>query len=521
MLYEELRAAHEDIERLESGIADRILDDPKAQRARLIRDHEVASLLHRIQNQSQRALQLYAQDEARMQEIQSLSTGDPFDEFYKQLGGIKDYHKRYPGQPVENPERMYRTEAQGGGSFAGDVDGMFTGEEAFGRFFDLTMLHEEYLNLPGVKGKRKITYLQYLDQFDKFSGPQSSINRPEKMTEEYFSYVGTLAQYLESFLRRTKPLEDLDRLFKTFDQEFEKLWDEDKIPGWESHAQTNGAASNGPVTEGTGEGVWCPDCEKEFKNDNVYKAHLGGKKHIKNAEARQQQQQSAAGGESNGIAPAGPAGVQRLKERAVAEREHRIRKLASTMKTEREDTRVNVERKAGMTDRERQQELAALYAEDDSGLPNGTRNGANGGGNNDDDEDDSDDDSKIYNPLKLPLAWDGKPIPFWLYKLHGLGVEFPCEICGNYVYMGRRAFEKHFSEARHIYGLKCLGITNTSLFREITGIEEAERLWEKIKRDRREVEERKGGEGVEEMEDGEGNVMPRKVYEDLKKAGLL
>ncbi|KAI7647051.1 hypothetical protein KC318_g18900, partial [Hortaea werneckii] len=64
MLYEELRAAHEDIERLESGIADRILDDPKAQRARLIRDHEVASLLHRIQNQSQRALQLYAQDEA-------------------------------------------------------------------------------------------------------------------------------------------------------------------------------------------------------------------------------------------------------------------------------------------------------------------------------------------------------------------------------------------------------------------------------------------------------------------------
>ncbi|KAI7685992.1 hypothetical protein KC353_g20765 [Hortaea werneckii] len=192
------------------------------------------------------------------------------------------------------------------------------------------------------------------------------------------------------------------------------------------------------------------------------------------------------------------------------------------MKTEREDTRVNVERKAGMTDRERQQELAALYAEDDSGLPNGARNGANGsGGNNDDDEDDSDDDSKIYNPLKLPLAWDGKPIPFWLYKLHGLGVEFPCEICGNYVYMGRRAFEKHFSEARHIYGLKCLGITNTSLFREITGIEEAERLWEKIKRDRREIEERKGGEGVEEMEDGEGNVMPRKVYEDLKKAGLL
>ncbi len=26
----------------------------------------------------------------------------------------------------------------------------------------------------------------------------------------------------------------------------------------------------------------------------------------------------------------------------------------------------------------------------------------------------------MYNPLKLPLGWDGKPIPYWLYKLHGL-----------------------------------------------------------------------------------------------------
>ena len=37
----------------------------------------------------------------------------------------------------------------------------------------------------------------------------------------------------------------------------------------------------------------------------------------------------------------------------------------------------------------------------------------------------------LYNPLKLPLGWDGKPIPFWLYKLHGLNQEFKCEICGN------------------------------------------------------------------------------------------
>ena len=214
---------------------------------------------------------------------------------------------------------------------------------------------------------------------------------------------------------------------------------------------------------------------------------------------------------ANGAAHAASAGsgVHRLKERAVAEREYRISKITSSMKTEREDTRVNVERKAGMTDRERQQELAALY-EEDAAMTNVGRNA---------EEEEGEGDEKVYNPLKLPLAWDGKPIPFWLYKLHGLGVEFQCEICGNYVYMGRRAFDKHFSEQRHIYGLKCLGITNTSLFREITGIEEAERLWEKVKRDKAKVVEK--GEGVEQMEDSQGNVMPKRVYEDLLKAGLV
>lgn len=88
-------------------------------------------------------------------------------------------------------------------------------------------------------------------------------------------------------------------------------------------------------------------------------------------------------------------------------------------------------------------------------------------------ESDDEDEDRIYNPLKLPLGWDGKPIPYWLYKLHGLGVEYPCEICGNYVYMGRKAFDKHFQEWRHAHGMRCLGIPNTRHFHEITKIEDA------------------------------------------------
>lgn len=37
------------------------------------------------------------------------------------------------------------------------------------------------------------------------------------------------------------------------------------------------------------------------------------------------------------------------------------------------------------------------------------------------DTESDDEDQQIYNPLKLPMGWDGKPIPYWLYKLHGLG----------------------------------------------------------------------------------------------------
>lgn len=78
-----------------------------------------------------------------------------------------------------------------------------------------------------------------------------------------------------------------------------------------------------------------------------------------------------------------------------------------------------------------------------------------------------------YNPKNLPIGFDGKPIPYWLYKYHGLNKEYKCEICGNYSYWGRRAFERHFSEWRHAYGMRCLRIPNTMHFREITQIDEA------------------------------------------------
>jgi splicing factor 3A subunit 3 len=439
----------------------------------------------------------------RAQEIQSISTGDPFEEFYKRLDDIKDFHKRYPNEPVENLERAYKRKHPGEGeAFAFEAESMFTGEEAYGQFFDLTQLHEQYLNIPGVK---RLTYIQYIDQFDVFTPPQLPIKRSLKLSDRYFKYVGDLAGYLEGFMKRAHPLDNLEQLFVSFDEEFEKQWSSNEVPGWGTEATIG---PDGPKTQGTGEGIWCADCEKEFKNENVYKNHLTGKKHIKAADAKKANGSSDAP-ERNQNAIKDPS-FNSLKERAVAEREHRVRSLSKILDSERQATRVNVERKQGMTERERQMEIEALMADAEP----------SSGGQPHDDESDEEGDDRIYNPLKLPLAWDGKPIPYWLYKLHGLGVELPCEVCGNFVYMGRRAFEKHFSEARHIYGLKCLGITQqTNLFREIVRIEDAVRLWEKLEQDRK--KDKDSRDNVVQMEDAEGNVMPERIYHEYVPYPLL
>lgn len=510
MLLEDQRLLHEDLERLEDAIADRLLDDPRQIRERLARDHEISQFLERIEDQSRRLLDIYKDaDGERDREVRDISTGDTMDSFHKQLSSIREHYNRYPNEPVENLEKAYKNRTPEDHARAvARIESMFTGEEGFGRYFDLTMLHEQYLNLPIHQNARRLTYLQYLDTFDKFNQPAGTVRRDQKLSEPYFQYLKALQEYLESFMRRTKPLENLDKIFADFDREFDDLWEKDEVPGWEKDTKETAKPASGDVDMASGAGgIWCTACKKDFKSEAVYESHLTGRKHKKAQEALANG--SSKPDSSTSKAPTGDA--KRFKERAVAEKEFRIKKLAAAMSTERSDTRVNVERKQGMTERERQQELELLYA--DSLDPTTSANP-------DDEAANSDSEEKIYNPLKLPLAWDGKPIPVWLYRLHGLGVEFPCEICGNFVYMGRRAFDKHFNEARHIYGLKCLGVTsNHTLFREITGIEEATALWKKFQQDKK--KEKVEQDNVVQMEDSEGNVMPEKIYNDLLAQGIL
>lgn len=186
------------------------------------------------------------------------------------------------------------------------------------------------------------------------------------------------------------------------------------------------------------------------------------------------------------------------KNKEIASLEAQVYRVSELLSDQRQATKENVQRKQARTAGERE-ESDEDVSESES------------------EEEDS--DEVIYNPKNLPLGWDGKPIPYWLYKLHGLNIQYTCEICGNATYKGPKAFQRHFAEWRHAHGMRCLGIPNTAHFANVTQIEDALKLWQKLKDEKNKDKFQPANE--EEYEDTEGRVVNKKTYEDLKRQGLL
>ena len=184
------------------------------------------------------------------------------------------------------------------------------------------------------------------------------------------------------------------------------------------------------------------------------------------------------------------------KQKEMAILEAQVYRLSEVLSEQKIATKENVQRKQARKDGEEDEEDDASASESDE-----------------------EEDEVPYNPKNLPLGWDGKPIPYWLYKLHGLNISYTCEICANFTYKGPKAFQRHFAEWRHAHGMRCLGIPNTAHFANVTSIEDALKLWEKLKEQKN--GERWQAETEEEYEDSSGNVFNRKTFNDLKKQGLL
>ena len=394
--------------------------------------------------------------------------------------------------------------------------------------------------------KRKpLEYVAFLHELPNlFDGEKTTnLDRSKKFSKTYVSFCEELYEYLVDFLERASPLQFARDVLvpEEIDEEFEKIFEKGELKGWEDKGVVTSTRNNnnntldlsvvkdiakgknassskalksnmkdeeikdalskaGLKTGGT------PDerCERLFQVAKLVSAAKGNDATIPSKYIRK------------GVVVGGGSGAdgkkdeeeRRLKtqiERAkhIARLEYRLKILfAGALRKTLDNTKSQAEKKLTMS----REEIEREHEEDDDFAFS------------DVDEDEDEMNKEIYNPLKLPMGWDGKPIPYWLYKLHGLNIEFKCEICGNYSYWGRRAYEQHFTQWRHQHGMRCLNIPFSKAFNEVTTIEEARRLHQTL-------EEKKLGkwdrQHDQECEDADGNVYNAKTFAELRSQGLI
>jgi len=520
-LLERSRGLHEDLEVLERAMY-RELGDPSTIKLKrtdqIARDQVVATLLGAHQSRAGQLATLYVDtDGARKDELASMTGTNVFNTFYDQLKSVREYHRKFPSEPsTESAETALLAEV-----LESAPDEGFTGEESEGKYVDMHDLHEAYLNL---KGCERLDYCTYLKQCSNLA----SLPKATATMGAYAKYARSLRAYWLSFLRRTQPLMPIAKLLEAAEADFETRWQRGEVTRWQ--AGPVAANSAGIELGGYGSAVDLEALGLEALKAELTRRGLkcGGnlqqrterlflckstplaqipKQHLAKPAARAG---AANGAAASGTCDAGGGGSSSGGggggARALALVEEEVSRLGELLMETLEETATMLEKKQARTYDEIERDLA-LAAEEDALVPE------------DDEEEEEEDNKPIYNPLNLPLGWDGKPIPYWLYKLHGLNLEFKCEICGNYSYWGPRPFERHFQEWRHAYGMKCLNIPNTKPFQGITLIEDAYTLWAKLK-----AEQGTGAfqaDTEEEFEDTSGNVMTRKVYTDLARQGLL
>lgn len=398
-------------------------------------------------------------------------------------------------------------------------DSMFTTEEVMGKYLDLRAVFDSF----PIKGSAT-ELVDFLGILSK--GLAVSIKEADKLKErrKYLRFLKSLQTYLEGFLKRTSPFLNLSDVQNPVLEEFKSEWRQSGgVVGWEKKPSESTWVEDG-TSEATGIDLAQYDSvealEQAVGGDELKTelSRLGLKcggtvtdraKRLfltKDTPLDQLPKKLFAKGSKNGAG--GSSGGERRVD--IARLEVLVTALCDQLRPTLEATIRRAERRQTQTLNERDKELeeelhgGELMVEKER---------------DEEDSDDSEDEAPIYNPKGVPLGWDGKPIPYWLFKLHGLGHFYPCEICGNESYRGRRNFEKHFAENKHAFGMKCLGIPNTKHFHGVTKIEDAQQLWKTLQ------ENMKGGQfdgnKQEEYEDSHGNVLSRSTYEDLARQGLL
>ncbi|KAM9999775.1 hypothetical protein ACTFIZ_008223 [Dictyostelium cf. discoideum] len=494
-LLEKTRNLHENFERYELLIENEMKTEPKTTKERVLQSHRVNHYLNSSIECSKSLINIYTDsDHSRKDELTSISGfgTDLYSSFYEKLREIKDYHRKFPNLKEErNNEPLIYTPSIS-----------FTGNEMNGKFLDLNENYEKYINLTFNRNKSiNLDYLTYLTTYYKFQ--YNDINRMKY--PQYKDYLESVYKYLIHFIERTQPLFELQSSITKSESEFIEKWNNNEFDPIENN---NNDVNSNNNNNNQDDKLFCKACKKLFTSENVFNGHLKGKKHIQNEEKMNSNKDSNKDDNNNNNN--NEKWYNKLKSRKDNSMlEYKINRLSEYLSDQIESTRENVLKKQSRS-----------YTE----VVDGVMVGGGGGGGGDDDEeddevniDDLDVDTEV-SKLKIanyPVDWSGKPIPYWVYRYLELGVEYKCEICGNQSYWGRKAYEKHFQETRHSYGMSSIGVPNTTHFHEITKIKDALELWSKIKNQTNQQQFKSDRD--EEYEDESGNVMSKKNYDLLVK----
>ncbi|CAN7984381.1 unnamed protein product [Ixodes pacificus] len=501
-LLEQQRRYHEERERLIDAQAKEMLHKKSTNRDQINSDHRLKLLLDRYMECTGNLKELYEdRDGLRKEEISALSGPNEFAEFYSRLRTVKEFHRKHPNE-IQVPmsvefEEMIKARENPSEDMQNLVE--FSDEEGYGKYLDLHECYEKYINLKGIE---RVDYLSYLSTFDQLF----DISK-EKKNSEYKKYLDCLLDYFQDYTLRVKPLLDINQEMENVMADFEKQWEAGTFPGWQKEAGS-ALAHAGAHLDLSAFSSWeasASHCElASLGLDRLKSALMAlGLKCGGTLEERAQRLFSSKGKQISELDPSlftksKPGRTKDTeKQKEIATLEAQLYRFAEILSEQRQGTKENVQRKQARTVGEREEsdnEISESESEDE-------------------------DNDVIYNPKNLPLGWDGKPIPYWLYKLHGLNISYTCEICGNFIYRGPKAFQRHFAEWRHAHGMRCLGIPNTAHFANVTSIEDALTLWNKLKDEK--SKERFQAVTEEEYEDTHGNVVNKKTFEDLKRQGLL
>lgn len=497
-LLEQQRRYHEERERLMDAMTKESLNPAKPGREQINADHRLKLLLDRYMECTTELKDLYEdKDGQRKEEVQAIYGPNEFGEFYSRLKQLKDFHRKHPNE-ISVPMSVEFEEITKMRENTDDSTNMveFTDEEGYGKYLDLHECYDIFINL---KGMDKIDYITYLATFDQLFGIPK-----DRKNAAYKEYLQCLLEYMENYVQRIKPVLDIQQEMESVKKEFDSQFSEGYFPGWPKEA-LGALAHTGAHLDLSAFSSW-----EELASlglDRLKSALMAlGLKCGGTLEERAMRLFSTKGKNLEELDHAmfakskpGRAGKTRdsEKQKEIAMLEAQVYRFTELLSEQRAATRENVTRKQARTGEERDESDEEGAAADS----------------------DEDEDDVPYNPKNLPLGWDGKPIPYWLYKLHGLNISYTCEICCNVTYKGPKAFQRHFAEWRHAHGMRCLGIPNTAHFANVTSIEDALALWQKLKQNKE--SERWKPELEEEFEDSLGNVVTKRTYEDMKRQGLL